>query len=508
MKKLFSFSGRTMALLLLLLLGSRLYGQQVEGIAGVDFVADERIFDVMCAIHAAGYDYRLAQADPASPRAKILTQVDSSAAGQDLLGQMREFFRRNNVEMNMMRQQSKYAALTLLLSPPPAFTYQEQESQPASDVSALAPFASMVALYRARTNLYDVWAAWQPEILRFLDTLKGDFRSCIQGLYRFSKMNPSLRLSNRLVVIPDFVDAPNTFLTIQTGTRYFVFVSPAPDIQRYRKYFIHQYTHLVFDPLFDAGARRLDDDHDLASFLQGLPEYAHLAAEPSLAVRESLYNAVGLMVMAGLGAPALDAERRNIIRRDSPFLLYFEEKLKTFQSGGETLAEWLTAFLKNPDVEAMTASYQAPAAGAGASAAANPPPPAQDPGMARIDKLLLVEGLLKEGKVAEAEAEVERMVAKDPGDAEAQFLRGLCLYARDRHADALAVFDRVLDLPSATLWVKGWALVRSGNCLLILDRKEEALRRYREAAALGEGDRGAHEAARTILDKLGSETGK
>ncbi len=497
-----------MALLVLLLAGNRLFGQQVEGIAGVDFVADERIFDVMCAIHAAGYDYRLAQADPASPRAKILAQVDSAAAGQELLDQMREFFRRNNVEMNMLRQQSKYAALTLLLSPPPAFTFQEQESLPTSDVRALVPFASMVALYRARTNLYDVWSAWQPEILRFLDSLKRDFRSCIQGLYRFSRMSPSLRLSNRLVVIPDFVDAPNTFLTIQTGTRYFVFVSPAPEIQRYRKYFIHQYIHLVFDPLFDAGARKLDDNHDLASFLQGVPGYAHLAAEPSLAVRESLYNAVGLMVMAGLGTPALDTERRGIIRRDSPFLPYFEEKLKSFQSGSETLEEWLTALLKSPDAAAMIASYRSPAPNADAPAGDRPQPPAEDPGLARIDKLLLVEGLLKEGKIAEAEAEVDRMVARDPGDAEAQFLRGLCLYARDRHADALAVFDRVLDLPSAPLWVRGWTLVRSGNCLLILDRKDEALKRYQEAASLGEGNRGASDAARTILDKLGSENGR
>lgn len=490
-------TGLCLSLWLMPVLGGAVSAQQLEGLAGVDFVADERIFNVMCAIHAAGYDFQLAAADPASPRARVLGGMDLSAVSPELLGKMKDFFQRMNVELSMARQQAKYAALSLLLSPPPALEYREREATPTDDIRALAPFAPLVASFRSQAGLEGLWATWKPEALRFLALLREDIRTCVQGLLRMGNLEARLSLDRRLTVIPNLVDAPNTFLTVQVGGTYAVFVSPSISVQRYRKYFIHEYIHMLLDPVFDPLAARLDDDHDLSSWYTSRPEYARFTAEPSLAVRESLYNAIGLQVLAGIGSPATAAERNAMIKRDSPFLAWFEARVKGFSEAGKPLGEQVAALVKGLKTEEML-----PSAGTVATVAAGSE---EDPAVKRLDQVLQLERLLREGNAAEAERIASALVARDPSDAEALFFLGQVRYAQDRHADALAIYDRVLDLSLAPQWVRGWALVRSGNCLLRLDRPGEAVRRFREAASLTSGDRGAGEAARKSLERLETE---
>lgn len=479
------------------ILGGAVSAQQLEGLAGVDFAADERVFTVMCAIHAAGYDFQLASAVPGSPRVRVLGEMDLSSVNPELLGKMKDFFQRMNVELNMARQQAKYAALSLLLSPPPALEYRERDATPTDDIRALAPFAPMVASFRSQAGLEGLWEKWKPEALRFLAFLREDIRTCVQGVLRLGNMEARLSLDRRLTVIPDLVDAPNTFLTVQVGGTYAVFVSPSTSVQRYRKYFVHEYIHMLLDPVFDPLATRLDDDHDLSGWFASRPEYGRFVAEPSLAVRESLYNAIGLQVLADIGSPATAAERNAMIKRDSPFLAWFEGRVKGFSDGGKPLGEQVAALVGNLKMDQMLASA--------GTAATVVPGSEDDPAVKRIDQILQLERLLREGKEAEVERISSALVAKDPSDAEALFYLGQIRYAQDRHEDALAFYGRVLDLSLVPQWVRGWALVRSGNCLLRLNRPEEAVRRFKEAASLTSGDRGAGEAARKSLERLESE---
>jgi Tfp pilus assembly protein PilF len=85
--------------------------------------------------------------------------------------------------------------------------------------------------------------------------------------------------------------------------------------------------------------------------------------------------------------------------------------------------------------------------------------------------------LHKAGRLAEAEAAYQRILAGDPAHAEALIFLGVIANQRGRHHDALRLIDRALEAnPRSAI-----ALVNRGVVLLALQRPEEALESFDHA---------------------------
>jgi len=78
--------------------------------------------------------------------------------------------------------------------------------------------------------------------------------------------------------------------------------------------------------------------------------------------------------------------------------------------------------------------------------------------------------------------ESDLFLASHPGDSECLFRKGMSLMKLRKYQEALETFDQALAAPAlpADVW-RGWILIRSGNILDLLNRRDEAERRYQQA---------------------------
>ena len=100
-----------------------------------------------------------------------------------------------------------------------------------------------------------------------------------------------------------------------------------------------------------------------------------------------------------------------------------------------------------------------------------------------------------------AASESDLFLAGHPGDAEGLFRKGMSLMKLRKYQEALETFDRALAAPAPPMDVwRGWILIRSGNLLDLLNRREEAERRY-QLALDSSIVANSHEAARDGLEQ-------
>ena len=96
--------------------------------------------------------------------------------------------------------------------------------------------------------------------------------------------------------------------------------------------------------------------------------------------------------------------------------------------------------------------------------------------------------------------ESDQILAAHPDLEEARFRKAMSLMKLLRYEEALKVFEEMLARPASpdSLW-RGWTLVRTGNALDMLQRRDEALVRYQQA--LGYANvAGSHDLARQWME--------
>jgi len=102
------------------------------------------------------------------------------------------------------------------------------------------------------------------------------------------------------------------------------------------------------------------------------------------------------------------------------------------------------------------------------------------------------------GAIAQADA----FLKDHPGDAEALFRKGMSLMKMRKYPEALQVFEQAASRPvrKEDVW-RGWLLVRIGNVLDMMERREDALKRYAEALEYADVA-GSHDIARSWLESV------
>lgn len=480
--------------------------QPVENIANVEFRLDERVFAVMCAAHAAGYDYGLTTEPADSVRRQVLKEIAAMPVPEDLQARLKDFYRQRNVEMDASAQHTKYASFALLLDPPPRFTLHLGDRQPAPPVRALIGFEEMMPAYYRAARLDQAWARHRPAEVALLQSFRGAIIDMVRAVLSYGRMPARLYLNRRLIVIPDIVNAPGIINAVHLEGDYYILASPTDWSGRYMRFFIHEYLHYLLDPVMEPAAARFNQDSGLRRLLVDQRRDAALQDEPARAVAESLINAVELAVLEQLDQdPARD--RQGMIDRDSPFLPYFTVRLDEFRQGDKNLADYFAGILPRIDIQAMCAAAAAPAAppapGAEAAGEPAPAPAALAPAAARSAALDEAGRLVQAGRLDEAEAVLKPLLSEAPDDPLALFTMGQARFARKDYAGALGWYDQVLAKAGSPAWVRGWSQVRSGYCLLHQEKADAAAARFREAAALSGEDRGAAAAARRALEQIG-----
>ena len=89
-----------------------------------------------------------------------------------------------------------------------------------------------------------------------------------------------------------------------------------------------------------------------------------------------------------------------------------------------------------------------------------------------------------------------------PGDPEALFRLGIAFMKLRKYPEALEAFERGIALPASAedVW-RGWLLIRAGNTLDMLNRRDDALLRYEQALGCFDVN-SSHETARLWLENV------
>lgn len=480
--------------------------QSVENIANVEFRLDQRVFAVMCAAHAAGYDYGLVSEPPESVRRQVLREIAAAPVPEALQVRLKDFFRQRNVELDVSAQHTKYASFALLLDPPPHFNLHLGDRQPPPPVRALIGFEELLPAYYRAARLDEVWARHRPALVTQLQSFRAAVIDMVRAVLGYGRIPVRLYLNRRLIVIPDVVNAPGIINAVHLGGDYYILASPTDRSGRYLRFFIHEYIHYLLDPVMDPAANRFNQDAGLRQLLVDQRRDAALLEKPFQAVTESLVNAVELAVLEQLGQdPARD--RQAMIDRDSPFLPYFGARLDEFRKGEKNLADFVAELLPRLDIGSMCAAAVAPAVPSAEREAAiqtqEAAPVSRGPAGGRIAALDEANRLIQAGRLDDAEAALKPLLAEDPVDPMAAFTMGQARFAQKDYAAALGWYDRALAKPEVPVWVRAWSLVRSGYCLLHQEKPDAAAARFREAGTLTGDDRGAAAAAQRALEQIG-----
>jgi len=470
----------------------------VENIANVEFRLDERLFATMCTLHLAGYDYAMDQEPADSIRSRVLSALGRAPVSDGLKAELREFYRRNNVEMSAFAQQSKYASFSLMIGPPPDFPPRLDTKHPPVRVASLLGLEKLMARAYTEAGLGPLWLREQPRILDQLRQLEPQVKETLLEVLAFGRIEARLYLNRRLIITPDPVNAPGIVNAVNLEGNYYILVSPSFQAERYRRFLAHEYLHLLLDPVLDPWAEKLHPDENLRRLLKeaGAPETVQ--ENPGLAARESVIEAIQALI-PGQAQPAAEMSNHDA---DAPFIDAMLKKMAPFSASRENLVDYVARILPSVSSADLAAALRArpkPPAHPSPAAPPPPPPPPPDP---RRETLQSVETWIRDGQLDQAEASLTKLLARDPGDPNALFGMGQVCYARGDHARALQFFDQIVAAPDPPLWLKGWSLVRGGNCLVHLGRPAEARRRFEQAAASSGDDRGAAAAAKRSLDQL------
>ena len=115
---------------------------KLEDLVNIDFRADLRLFTVMAALNAAGFDYERPNQDMSPVRQAVRLALKDLEPG--LSSRLDAFYQSHRGVQEEARQQIAYTSLALLIGDAPDFSLSEEEDTVPNDVLKIQSFVQLV----------------------------------------------------------------------------------------------------------------------------------------------------------------------------------------------------------------------------------------------------------------------------------------------------------------------------------------------------------------------------
>ena len=445
--------------------------------------ADARMFTVMAAINAAGYDDGLNAASD-SPARKAL-RADLRAVDAAVVTRLKTFFEQNRLE-NPDLNLSQYISFALMCGEPPFFDLKaEVPTDLPADVRAIRGLSGLLREFYEKADIASLWRkylpAYEAEMLRYQDAL-------VQMVFEtngYLRLSPTSREARGFQVYFDLLAAPGSVNTRAYGGDVKVVVHPSAEIrieELRSAYLLH-----LLDRLSIRHADVVAKKNVLARFALFAPalEEAY-KTNFQLLVTKSLAHAVETRMR-------YEAEEKKLAQVDARlregFILtpYFYEKLAEYEKQPESMRRYYDSMLKDIDLKREGARLQDVRFAERPSRPAARPRPAAKPEVSEVEKLLArAEGLLQLEELDNARKTFEEALEK-AGGVNAQASYGLGRVALDE-ADP----DLALEHFAAAAAAGGGARLTAmshiymGRIEDLLGNRELAVEHYNSALAAGD----------------------
>ena len=179
--------------------------ETAEDLANINFTADVRVFTVMAALNAAGFDYETSGREMSEVRQLIRQEIEKVDPG--LLEELRTFYDSHNLTEDEARQQVAYTSLALLLSEPPEFQMTVPEVVMPEDVKEVLGFEKLVKEFYQTANIESLWQSQQPAYEKELASYRTVIKDLIAQTLDYFRIPPRVVLDRQIILIPDLLNA-------------------------------------------------------------------------------------------------------------------------------------------------------------------------------------------------------------------------------------------------------------------------------------------------------------
>ena len=147
----------------------------VEDLVTMKLTVDVRVFTVMAALNAAGFDYETPGKTMSELRQEIRQELQQTDPG--LLERLQAFYQEHRQGSHGIDNQVSYVSLALLLSAPPEFKLIFEDKNIPADARRLLGFESLVQEFYQKAGIQSMWeryqSAYAEELEIYRPVLKG-----------------------------------------------------------------------------------------------------------------------------------------------------------------------------------------------------------------------------------------------------------------------------------------------------------------------------------------------
>lgn len=482
--------------------------ETTEDLVNIIFTKDVRVFTVMAAMNAAGFDYETSGREMS--RVRQLVRQETEKIDPSLLEELRTFYSSHNLAADESDQQIAYTSLALLISGPPDFQMTVQETEMPEDVKEILGFEKLVKEFYQAADIESLWQSQQPAYEEELASYRIVVKELIAQTLDYFRIPPRVVMDRQIILIPDLLNAKMIVNVRNLDRVYYVVVGPTDEAAENHRQFQHEYLHFLIDPLIEKFGMALIEHGDLLELAHAQPRLKpQFQNKFFLLVAESLIESVLLRLH---DPENTDRELVRLFRQGLIFAPFFSRGLERYERETELISfpsyvETLLDRIENPLIEEdakLIASLEDEF-----QAAQQREIETQQRSIDEANRRNHVNSLLNEAAVflstkefQQAQETLRKVLSDDPDNGNAYFYLAQVASQTDRHEQASEYYTLAANTPGIASWIQAWSILRIGNYHAFQGQSEKARTFFDRVLEL-EGDlRGAKEEAQRALDQL------
>jgi hypothetical protein len=496
------------ALLILLLLCTQVYGQDLSGIVNINFVPDVRLFIVMAAINAGGFNYESA---PSMHPVRLQVRQKLKLLDPFLLQRLHDFYIAHHTVDNPQQEIARYTSLALLLSDPPQLEINLPPKDIPPEVHDVQGFQQILPTFYHQADLQQLWAEVRPRYLAEIEQYKPVTRQSIVQVLQYLRTEARIVMDRQIFFIPDLMSAHGVSNSRIVGSLYYLVVGPAETPEKNLRNIRHEYLHFLLDPLIEKNGLAIVQQQEVLQLFKDRPELlAKYQKDLKLLNTESLIEAIQLridLVNQNRQRPvSSDSIREQLARHyDAGNILvyHYYEKLQDFERASASFPEYLAAIIQSLDMKRELQRKEWFVAEAEKLRQQHEVQSKQlQERIEWVRQLERANVLLQQKNFDEAEKVLLPMKERRPDEPAVLFGLGQIQIHRQNASAAESYFNAVIARPEAPAWMVAWSRLNLASVYRATDRLAEARVALQLVASSNEALRGARDEAKKRLADL------
>ena len=486
------------AVLLGLMIAASVSGQTTN----VTIQPDLRVFTMMAALNAAGFDVEFAsQYHPV----RETVRTYGKEVEPELVERLRTFYKSRKGSETDETQLPKYISLAVNLTDAPSFKPVSREEVLPPDARSVIGFLDLMREFYHKAHLSQHWTELRPEYERSIVRVAPVIREAIVRADAYLRV-PFGGFAQRSMAIYFELAAPiNTVNVRSNQDSYFVVIgdSSNPRVDDIR----HAYLHFQLDSLVTTNLSRIQNSSQLLNLVKKAdgvdPAYT---SETHVMIAESLIRAIELRmdrVASSRAKEAVDGFYR------SGLLLtpYFYTALEEYEKEDAGLRDSFVNMARNIQLKTEQTRFQEtfskiPLPQKTVARPEVPQPPPEPPPDPIGDLLREAETAFNAGDLKKAHASFAKVLSDfDRSNGPALYGLGLIASKSGDSDEAKQNFERAIRSDSAEPSMKVWSYIYLARIFDLECNRSRAVEYYQQATKVGDDTRNAQSAAREGIQK-------